>query len=112
MLLLDRRTFDPSRRLHGHRRAVSLATSFCEHNPTLYDMARRANECVVLNATDSSRVVRHHVSSGSTQRHRLYNASLALVYPTPIAHWTTDFGHRTSWRRYSSLPVCSLFGAT
>ena len=39
MLLLDRRTFDPSRRLHGHGRAVSLATSFDEHYPMLCDMA-------------------------------------------------------------------------
>jgi hypothetical protein len=61
VLLLDRRTFDPSRRLHRHGRAVSLATTFCEHNPMLYDMARRANECVVLNATDSNRLVRDHV---------------------------------------------------
>ena len=65
MLLLDRRTFDPSRRRHRHGRAVSLATTFCKHNPMLYDMARRANECVVLNATDSNRVVGGGATGGS-----------------------------------------------
>jgi hypothetical protein len=85
VLLLDRRTFDPSRRLHRHGRAVSLATTFCEHNPMLYDMARRANECVVLNATDSNRVVREHVgqdqlgAAGSTTHH----GSPKLVTYTP-----------------------------
>ena len=61
MLLLDRRTFDPSRRLHRHGRAVSLATTFCEHNPMLCDMAPRTNEGVVLDPTDSDHVVRDHV---------------------------------------------------
>ena len=82
MLLLDRRTFDPSRRLHRHGRAVSLATTFCEHNPMLYDMARRA---VVLNATDSNRLVRGHVgqdrlgAASSTTHH----GSPKLVTYTP-----------------------------
>ena len=69
MLLLDRRTPDPSRRLHGHGRAVSLATTFCEHNPMLCDMARRANERVVLDATDSNRVVELNaaIQAGSTR---------------------------------------------
>jgi hypothetical protein len=53
VLLLDRRTFGPSRRLHRHGRTVSLATNFYEHNPMLCDMARRANERMVLDATDS-----------------------------------------------------------
>ena len=61
MLLLDRRTFDPSRRLHRHGRAVSLATSFDEHYPMLCDMACRANERMVLDTTDSNRVVGDHV---------------------------------------------------
>ena len=61
MLLLDRRTFDPSRRLHGHRRAVSLATSFDEHYPTLCDMASRADGRLVLDTTGRDDVVRHHV---------------------------------------------------
>ena len=60
MLLLDRRTFDPSRRLHRHGRAVSLATILGEHNPMLYDMAVRTNKGVVLNATDSDGLVRGH----------------------------------------------------
>jgi hypothetical protein len=62
VLLVDRRrTFDPSRRLHGHRRAVSLATSFDEHYPMLCDMASRADERMVLDTTDSDRIVRDHV---------------------------------------------------
>jgi hypothetical protein len=61
VLLLDRRTFDPSRRLHGHRRAVSLTTIFDEHYPTLYDMASRADERMVLDTTNSHRLVRDHV---------------------------------------------------
>ena len=71
MLLLDRRTLDPSRRLHGHGRAVSLATIFDKHYPMLCDMACRANERMVLDTTDSNRFVRDHVRSGSTRRHRL-----------------------------------------
>src|ERR1700730_12008581 len=71
----DRRTVDPSRRLHRHGRTVSLATAFYEHNPMLCDMARRANERMVLDATDSNRLVRDHVcqdqrgTGGSTTHH-------------------------------------------
>jgi hypothetical protein len=55
---------------------------------------------MVLDTTGRDGVVRPPRSSGSTQRHRLYNASLALIYwaPTPA----TAQG-RTS-RAHSSLP--------
>ena len=45
--------------------AVSFATTFCEHNPMLYDMARRANECVVLNATDRARLATRPIATAS-----------------------------------------------
>jgi hypothetical protein len=61
VLLLDRRTFDPSRRLHRHGRAVSLATRFDENYSMFCDMACGANKRVVLHATDSNRVVGDHV---------------------------------------------------
>jgi hypothetical protein len=62
VLILHRgRTLDALRRVHGHWRAVSLTTILDEHNPMLCDMAFRANKRVVLNATDSNRVVRDHV---------------------------------------------------
>ena len=61
MLLLDRRTFDPSRRLHRHGRAVGLATSFDEHYPILCDMTRRTNKGVALDT-----IRRPTVSSGTT----------------------------------------------
>jgi hypothetical protein len=60
VLLLDRRRSDPSRRLQGHRRAVSLATSFDEHYSMFCDMARRTNKGVALDTMYSHRVVRDH----------------------------------------------------
>jgi hypothetical protein len=41
--------------------AVSLTTIFDEHYPMLCDMTRRTNKRVVLNTTESHRVVRDHV---------------------------------------------------
>jgi hypothetical protein len=45
----------------GMGRAVSLTTIFDEHYPMLCDMALRTNKRVVLNTTESHRVVRDHV---------------------------------------------------
>ena len=69
MLLLDRRTFDPSRRVHRHGRAVSLATIFDKHYPMLCDMACGANKRMVLDTTDSNRVVELNaaIQAGSTR---------------------------------------------
>jgi hypothetical protein len=48
------------RRLHGHRRAIRLTTTFDEYYPMLRDMACGADERMVLDTTDSDGVVRDH----------------------------------------------------
>ena len=112
MLLLDRRcTFDPSRRLMGIGALSVSRPAFV--NTTRRSMTWHAEQMNVWCSTPRTEAV----SSGTTFV-RINSAPQAVQRITrtrlPDAHRTLDedFGHRTSWRRYSSLPVCSLFGAT
>jgi hypothetical protein len=71
-------------RLHGHGRTVSLTTIFDEHDPTLCDMASRADERMVLDTTHSDRVVRDHATQdqlGATGTTTHYSCSLMVAFP-------------------------------
>jgi hypothetical protein len=64
IILLSWPTLHAQRGLHGHGRAISLTTMFDEQYPMLCDMARGANERVVLNATESNTLVWDHLRQG------------------------------------------------
>jgi len=76
---------DTWRRLHGHRRAVSLTTIFDEHYPTLRDTASRADERMVLDTTDSNGLVRDQfvrINSAPQAVQRITCTPTALTYRT------------------------------
>jgi len=80
---------DTWRRLHGHRRAVSLTTIFDEHYPTLRDTASRADERMVLDTTGRDGVVRHHagqdqLSATGTRTHYSHSDCTHLPNAHPI----------------------------
>lgn len=93
IILLSWPTLHAQRGLHGHGRAISLTTMFDEHYPMLCDMARGANERVVLNATESNTLVWDHLRQGQLSAtgcttHRSNSRTRTSTHPySSIGHW-------------------------
>jgi hypothetical protein len=84
VLLLDRRTFEPTRRLHRHGRRVSLTAIFDIHHATLGAVACGADERVLLAATDMRRVVWHHAVRINSAPHAVQRIGRTPTNTRPV----------------------------
>jgi hypothetical protein len=87
--------------MDGHRLGVILTTMSHEDYSTLCDMAFRTNEGMVLEATDSHRVIlghvqQDHLSAARRTTHRSHTDSQSTT-ERPPAVGTIDIGPAMLW---------------